>query len=86
MTHSQRYKMKKLYGIGPDEYNVLLEAQNYQCKICAVPSTNDARLVVDHDHKTGRVRGLLCTCCNPLLGFAKDNTEILRKAALYLES
>jgi hypothetical protein len=52
-----------------------------KCDVCG----GRKRLVIDHDHKTGRVRSLLCVTCNLGLGAFKDNPELLRAAALYLE-
>src|SRR5690349_17810090 len=56
------YRIKKLYGISLYDYNVLLEKQNYACAICLTshqPTKKMGRLVVDHDHATNKVRGLL---------------------------
>lgn len=80
----------KAYGLTPEAYDAILEAQNYVCKICNSPETsrnkgNFRSLAVDHDHFTGRIRGLLCNRCNVLLGFAKDNPTILLKALQYLK-
>jgi hypothetical protein len=64
------------------ERNAMLKAQGYKCKLCG---KEDHRLVIDHDHLTGRIRGMLCNRCNLMLGFAKDNDpEIFRKAIDYL--
>lgn len=69
------------------EYDRLLTTQNGQCAICGISSSDGKqRLCVDHDHATGRVRGLLCFHCNVMLGHAKDKTEILLGAAKYLEA
>lgn len=75
------------YGLTLDAYSALLESQNFGCKICKKPNTDKARrnLSVDHDHKTGRVRGLLCGACNKLIGLANDNPTILLKAIQYLK-
>jgi hypothetical protein len=69
----------------------MLQLQNGVCAICSCPetvkhhSTNEIQpLVVDHDHGTGRVRGLLCTRCNKGIGLLKHNPEFLRAAADYL--
>ena len=70
--------------MGPGEDDYLFEAQNGRCAICN--GTRRQRLSVDHCHKTGRVRGLLCRMCNGrLLTSARDNPEVLRNAANYLE-
>jgi hypothetical protein len=71
------------YGITLDEYNALLFSQNGKCAICNVEG---AMLCVDHSHATGKVRGLLCQKCNTMIGQAKESTNNLRSAALYLES
>ena len=79
------------YNATVDEINELLEKQEYRCAICGTHQDNIQHesfkfspLVIDHDHKTGKIRGLLCPKCNLLLGHADDNVETLLKAALYL--
>ncbi|KKN59760.1 hypothetical protein LCGC14_0538500 [marine sediment metagenome] len=59
--------MKWRYGITLAEYDEMFETQDGVCAICELPSIN-CRLSVDHDHKTGKVRGLLCHPCNMSLG------------------
>lgn len=87
----QKANLKKNYGITIKQYELILESQNGVCKICgqletAKDKNNEIlRLAVDHDHPTGKIRGLLCVKCNTMLGGAKDNPEILRKGANYLE-
>lgn len=71
------------YGLTIDDYNSMLKYQNGVCKICLHPCTK--RLAVDHCHKTGKVRGLLCASCNALLGCAKDNIDILHNSIAYLQ-
>jgi hypothetical protein len=80
------------YGLTVDEYETMLQKQKHACAICGgkenmiIPSTGRTySLSVDHNHKTGKVRGLLCTQCNHMLGRAADDPEILRRAAKYLE-
>ena len=75
------------YGLSEDAYYAILEAQNYKCALCK--STDPKRkqgFVVDHDHKTGRIRGLLCHSCNIALGMLGDDLEGLKKAVKYLEN
>lgn len=69
------------YGISKLDYNEMFHSQNGMCAIC---STSFLKLHVDHSHKTGEVRGLLCGSCNRGLGLLKDNTEFLLKAIEYL--
>lgn len=81
----------KTYGLTLNEVETLLEKQNYVCMLCEEVGfkMNDRvynTLNVDHCHKTGVVRGLLCHNCNRGLGLFKDSPELLRKAAHYLES
>lgn len=81
---SKRARLEAEYGLGPGEYLVLLEAQNGVCAICQRRQRYQS-LSIDHDHKTGRVRGLLCKRCNhDLLAAALESAEVLRRAADYL--
>lgn len=79
------YLTKGKYGIDHIGYAELLKEQNGVCKICKELSKNKKRLAVDHCHVTGKVRGLLCDCCNRALGLLKDSTDVLLAAADYLK-
>lgn len=79
-----KYRLKKVYGITPEEYRKILVEQNYVCAICFESELHQRNLAVDHNHKTGKVRGLLCQRCNTLLGLGEDNLGILRNATEYL--
>lgn len=80
---SSNRQLKKLYGISLDEYERLLEKQNGVCAVCGKPP-NGRRLHVDHDHRTGAVRGLLCSGCNVALGAVDDSPSILQRLINYL--
>lgn len=77
------------YGLTIDSYHALAERQNFLCAMCGCEPperrTQFDNFVIDHDHKTGKVRGLLCNTCNVSLGMLKDDPDIAMKAALYLE-
>lgn len=73
------YRLKK-YGLSQEEYQQLLLDQNFACAICESPDD----LVVDHCHKTGRVRGLLCGHCNKAIGLLMDDPIRCKKASDYL--
>lgn len=75
-------KRYRNYGITEPEYAALLEKQDHRCGVCCQPS--ETALCVDHDHGTGRVRGLLCHKCNTMIGLAGDDTARLRAAIAYL--
>jgi len=77
-------KLKKNYGISLEEYDRLLKKQNGVCASCGKPP-NGRRLHVDHDHRTGAVRGLLCSGCNVALGAVNDNPSILEKLIRYIK-
>ena len=77
-------RLKHLYGITLDDKLRMIEDQNNVCAICK--KEIDISGNVDHDHTTGKVRGILCNSCNRALGYFKDNTENLKQATLYLES
>lgn len=72
------------YGIGHETYMSMLAAQSGVCAICGEPP-QDRRLAVDHDHETGKVRGLLHRKCNTAIALLGENSGICRKAAEYLE-
>ena len=77
--------MKYRYGITRAEYDRLLSAQGGLCAACHRPPEKRC-LDVDHDHTTGRVRGLLCNPCNITLGRCREGGEWLRKLADYIEA
>jgi hypothetical protein len=91
IPHVTRDKqLQRDFGITLATYNKMMDDQGGVCAICekpefAVRSGKIRALAVDHDHETGAVRSLLCTNCNPMIGYAKDNPILLRKAAAYLE-
>jgi hypothetical protein len=87
-NHSRN--LRRRYGLSVDEYQTLTANQNYACAICEVeiPDTlgykGKRSGVVDHNHETGDVRGILCSMCNLVLGHARESTEILYRAIVYL--
>lgn len=93
--------LKRVYGITAEEYDAMLVAQGGVCAICGLSDTSRERKIegrkrlprrnidtlrIDHDHVTGKVRGLLCTPCNQAIGHMRDDPELLRRAAVYLDS
>jgi hypothetical protein len=78
------YYLRRRFGIGIPEYDALLDAQGGACGICGGQNFG-RRLAVDHDHETGRVRGLLCTRCNAALGSLGDSEASLQRALDYLK-
>lgn len=79
-------KLKNRYSLTLKDYYALLEHQNGVCAICGEICITQERLSVDHDHLTGKVRGLLCRRCNLGLGHFQDSFEIISRAAEYLKS
>ena len=86
----RRAMLLKKYRITEREYQTLYELQHGVCAICHEVETHRHRdgsvrlLVVDHDHATGKVRGLLCATCNLMLANARDNPTFLKEAVAYL--
>jgi len=85
--------LMRVYGIGLQEYKNMLQLQNGVCAICDGGITGKTnygqqrkRFCVDHDHKTNKVRGLLCVNCNTAIGLLKENAYILNRAIHYLET
>ena len=83
--------LKKRFGLTLEEYDKMCEQQKGLCYACKEPETSfsnaaksDLHLSIDHDHRTGRVRKLLCSRCNKILGHAKDRIDILLHLIDYL--
>lgn len=86
--HKSAY-LKRNYGITIDQYNHMLSCQNGCCAICGRAEANEIKgkvvaLAVDHCHKTGAIRALLCSNCNRALGLFNDDPELLAKARSYV--
>lgn len=83
----RRSKLKRQYGITPEEYDALLTSQGGGCAICGAtkPGGRTKHFPVDHCHATGVVRGLLCTKCNRGLGLFNDDTGRIARAVKYLK-
>lgn len=82
----QRIRKLKNYNLTQEDYNKLLIAQQFKCKICGCEENiNKEPFDIDHCHSTGKVRGLLCRKCNAGLGLLGDTKETLIKAIKYIE-
>lgn len=78
--------IKSKFGVDKESYNAILAAQGGRCGLCGDTACQSGkRMAVDHCHTTGVVRGLLCYNCNTGLGKFRDNPEVLRKAAEWIE-
>jgi len=82
---------QRRHGLTAQEFQVLLQKQNGRCAICGVREGHRSvrgrvcQLAVDHDHRTGLIRGLLCNSCNRGLGRFKDSVALIEAAARYLK-
>jgi len=74
----------KLRGIDPDKAEAYLLAHHGKCDLCGL--TEGRALAVDHCHKTGIIRGMLCTNCNTAIGLLKDDPDLMIKAANYVRA
>lgn len=81
-TAARRSALKRFYGLTPEEYEIRLKAQKGVCAICGEVSKK-RYLDVDHDHTTGKVRGLLCGLCNRRIAVL-DNKNFMERATRYL--
>lgn len=86
----RREKLRSSYGLTQEAYDAMVKKQRNRCAVCRKPETRKNRygplpLAVDHCHKTGKVRGLLCLLCNTAIGKLKDSPALLRAAIEYLE-
>lgn len=84
---AKRVRLRLDFGLSIEQYEMMLDAQNGVCAICKQPETSRGFqfLSVDHSHRTGEIRGLLCNKCNLALGLMQDDPKLLRAAALYLD-
>lgn len=74
-------RIKERYDMSPEEYQLLSEKQSGRCLICGAQAT-----CIDHDHRTGKVRGLLCRACNLAIGLIQDSPARARQMADYLST
>lgn len=82
------YTIKLRYGLTKEEYEIILNSQNNKCAICKTEKSghkNTDEMIVDHCHKTKKVRGLLCNRCNTLLGNVNESVEILKETIKYIK-
>jgi hypothetical protein len=85
-ANTRRGKLRKQYGITPEQYDDMLQAQGHRCAICRTDAPGGRGFWhVDHCHGTGRVRGILCHGCNTGLGNFRDNPVSLAYAIEYLK-
>jgi hypothetical protein len=86
--HKRReIKLRNKYGVSLEEYDRMVCRQGNRCAICKSEPTDrelGAKLYIDHDHRTGKVRGLLCSDCNHGLGMFRDEIARLQQAVRYL--
>lgn len=83
--HYKRHDLKKNYNMTIEHWETLFQAQKGRCKICDKHQSEFAKcLSVDHDHATGRIRGLLCHKCNRALGFLNEDPALFTRAVEYL--
>lgn len=84
-TKYQNQWLRSKYNITLEEYFEMAESQNYTCPICKRhESMIGEQLLIDHDHKTGKVRGLLCRLCNQAIGMLKEDPATFNRALQYI--
>ncbi len=76
----------KLFRLTAEDYDRILAHQGGVCYVCGKPPKSSKRLAVDHDHRSGLVRGLLCNFCNRAIGVLRDNLEKFARIVEYLRS
>ena len=86
----RNHNLRQRYGITVADFESILSSQNFTCAICEVEISHaldykgGKSVAVDHNHETGEVRGILCSGCNLVLGHARESTEVLYRAIVYL--
>jgi len=76
-------QLKHRYGITPNEFDEMVFRQQGRCAICGAEPSK--RLVIDHDHSSGKVRALLCDSCNHLVGYIEREPDLIEKTSAYLK-
>lgn len=86
INYQKLYQRKIKYNLSNEEYNLILKEQSYSCAICNIHQDDyHKEFSVDHCHKTGKVRALLCNQCNSGIGFFRESTSIMKKAIDYIK-
>lgn len=83
-TSTEDRRLNRIYGISLKDLNLMVKDQDNKCKICGDSFLN-SRMCVDHCHKTGKIRGILCNKCNSGIGLLKDSRDVVKNAYNYLE-
>ena len=78
-------RLRRNYNLTPQDVEQMLADQGNSCRLCQIQFTDKKKYKIDHCHKSGAVRGLLCNSCNTALGKFKDDPSLLRRAASYVE-
>lgn len=81
---SRKASLKRRYGISLEFYNIVLKDQDNSCAICKTTDPGYESFCVDHCHKTGKIRGLLCRKCNIAIGHLQDDPILCIRASKYL--
>ena len=83
--YSRKYQIEHLYGLSHKDWLEIWDSQGGKCAICNTPFDKPTDACVDHNHRTGEIRGLLCKNCNLGIGFLNDDSELMAKAINYLK-
>lgn len=85
-NYHKEYYRKLKYNITNEQYQLKLKEQNYSCVICNIHQDDYSKeFCIDHCHKTGKIRDLLCTQCNSGIGFFRENINVMKKAIAYMK-
>ncbi len=85
---SRKHRIKHVYGLTVEQFENLWNAQDRKCanRYCPITTASPSELCVDHDHRTGKVRGLLCRRCNSAIGFMHDEVDRIRGLISFLRN
>ena len=82
----RKYTLKKKHGITIEQYDEMIMKQEHRCAICGIHQSELGKSFdVDHNHTTGKIRGILCNACNQAIGLLDDSVGLLSKAIDYLQ-